>query len=223
MAGDISIGVVDNDRLSLRALSMVLGATNGICVLWGSTLGMVAVRRCMVPSTCPQVLVVDMAMEDMSGLELCTKIRHHASNVALVCVTSYSLALYEEDASNHGAQALVSKTDFDGIRTAISNGAIGVATQRPGSMVVFDDVAEANRQVARGNGAAPLLRAKGDLSPRELRTMRLYAEGANAGEIASLLNVRVSTVHTFEKRAMSKLGAKTRSQAIAMCIRKSLW
>lgn len=227
---DITVAVVDNDCLALRALAAVLNAKEGIRVIWTANLGSVAVRRCLSPVMRPQVAVVDMAMEDLSGLEVCMKIRRHTDGIAIIAVTSYTLATYRADAAAYGVQALVGKSDFNGMTLAIRRAGSGLATQPVGAGIVFEDVAAADLRLRATADfqtqmtEAPLQMNRGSrLSERELRTMRLYAEGQDADDIAAALGVRVSTIRTYERRALRKLGARTRAQGIAMGIRRNLW
>lgn len=76
MTDAVTIGVVDNDDMALRALRAIIGSLDaGFSVVWAVTSPSSAARRCMVPRTRPDVVVIDMAMDEMPGYELCGKIR----------------------------------------------------------------------------------------------------------------------------------------------------
>ncbi|KFI56659.1 response regulator transcription factor [Bifidobacterium callitrichos] len=234
----IRIGVVDNDELALGALRSVIASSDAwFRVIWTCALGSVAVRRCLSSATRPQVLVVDMAMEEMSGVELCAKIRRLNAGIGIVGVTSYALGPYRRDLAAAGAQALVSKTDFRGlceaIRSAAEGRGVGAGCRSSAyDAMAFPDVEDAERDVERAmNAHADSTRAPREgglffsakLSASELRALRLYASGASTADIAALMGVKESTVRTFEKRGIAKLGARSRAHAIALCLTRHLW
>lgn len=233
----IRIGVVDNDELALGALRSVIASSDArFRVIWTCALGSVAVRRCLSAATRPQVLVVDMAMEEMSGVELCAKIRRLNAGIGIVGVTSYALGPYRRDLAAAGAQALVSKTDFRGLNEAIRSAAegrgAGAGCRSSAYAVAFPHVGDAERDVERAmHVGADSTRASREgglffsakLSAGELRTLRLYASGASTADIAALMGVKESTVRTFEKRGIAKLGARSRAHAIALCLTRHLW
>ncbi|KAA8817418.1 response regulator transcription factor [Bifidobacterium callitrichos] len=227
----IRIGVVDNDELALGALRMVIASSDArFRVIWTCALGSIAARRCLSAATRPQVLVVDMAMEEMSGVELCAKIRRLNAGIGIVGVTSYALGPYRRDLAVAGAQALVSKTDFRGLGEAIRSAAEGrgVGFRSSLNTVAFPDVGDAERAMNEHDGSIHASREDGlffsaKLSASELRTLRLYASGASTADIAALMGVKESTVRTFEKRGIAKLGARSRAHAIALCLTRHLW
>ncbi len=66
------------------------------------------------------------------------------------------------------------------------------------------------------------IKAEFDLSPREREVLQWAAEGKTAWETARLLNVSESAVNLYSARAMTKLRARTRTQAVAIAVRNAL-
>nr|WP_276312791.1 helix-turn-helix transcriptional regulator [Bifidobacterium vespertilionis] len=60
------------------------------------------------------------------------------------------------------------------------------------------------------------------LSEQEEMIMSLFAKGLGNGEVAERMGISENTVKTYVRRAMAKLGAKTRSQAMAEWISRKL-
>jgi DNA-binding CsgD family transcriptional regulator len=77
--------------------------------------------------------------------------------------------------------------------------------------------AELGRAAVRaGSGALP------GLSPRERQVLGLLAEGHTSAETAAALGIGEETVQTHVRRAMTKLSARTRTQAVAIALRHGL-
>lgn len=219
----IRIGLVDNDPYAVKVLqTMIERMAADFRVIWTCDLGAVAISRCLNPAKRPDVLVTDMSMGDVPGTEVCRAIRVKTPEVGLVCVTSYSLASFRDEAVRCGAQALVAKTDLSGIARAIrcaargmpmdgDAGGNGVGNRETG----FMDAASAHMLLEDAGYAV-----RGALSAKERETLRLYAEGLTTREIAVRLGVSAVTVATFERRACAKLGARSRAHAISICVRR---
>lgn len=125
----IRIGIVDNDPYALKVFrAMIERMAPDFEVVWTTNLGAVAISRCLSPAKRPDVLVTDMSMGDVPGTEVCRAIRAKTPEVGLVGVTSYALASFRDEAARCGAQALVGKTDLDGLALAIRGAAQGLPT-----------------------------------------------------------------------------------------------
>nr|WP_274619243.1 response regulator transcription factor [Bifidobacterium amazonense] len=114
--------------------------------------------------------------------------------------------------------------DADGVRrsanTPVDGFRSGMTTVPTGMR--FLDAAEAHTLLEdasydAGGGA------RGALSPKECDVLRLYADGLTTREIADRLGVGTPTVATFERRALSKLGARSRAHAISICVRRHMF
>jgi DNA-binding NarL/FixJ family response regulator len=97
----------------------------------------------------------------------------------------------------------------------------------------LEDVGRAIRTVARGDlyvdpvlAAALASNRRGDerraLSAREREVLRMLAEGGSYAEIGSQLFLSPDTVRAHAQRAMTKLGARTRTQAVAVAMRQAM-
>lgn len=221
-ARTIRIGLVDNDPYAITVLRSVIERLSpDFTVVWTCDLGAVAISRCLNPTKRPDVLITDMSMADVPGTQVCRAIRTKTPQVGLVCVTSYALASFMDEAVRCGAQALVSKTDLPGLANAVRCAAHGrpsgkaTGTAEGGPSGGFMDAASAHMMLEDASDDR-----HGALSERERETLRLYAEGLTAKQIAARLGVSVATVGTFERRACAKLGARNRAHAVSICVRR---
>ena len=103
----ISIGVLDNDSLALNAIAVMTSRLSPrFHIIWSTTSPAMALQRCMTHGARPDVLVVDMALGGITGADICARIRRRTPTIGLVCVTSYDLDPYRQDAVEAGAQCL---------------------------------------------------------------------------------------------------------------------
>ena len=109
----ISIGVLDNDSLALNAIAVMTSRLSPrFHIIWSTTSPAMALQRCMTHGARPDVLVVDMALGGITGADICARIRRRTPTIGLVCVTSYDLDPYRQDAVEAGAQCLIAKDDI---------------------------------------------------------------------------------------------------------------
>ena len=156
----------------------------------------------------PRVAIVDVRMPRLSGIEVATKSAVVAPNTSIIFYTAY------------GDRALLSE--------ALDVGARGfVLKEAP-----LPDLVRAVERVAAGDAyvdpvlAGILVSAQSEkipsLTQREREVLRLLADGLSNEEIGKRLFISPETVRTHIRKAMTKLEADTRTQAVAMALRRSL-
>jgi DNA-binding NarL/FixJ family response regulator len=156
----------------------------------------------------PQVALVDVRMPRLSGIEVATRAAVVAPNTSIIFYTAY------------GDRALLSE--------ALDVGARGfVLKEAP-----LPDLVRAVERVAAGDAyvdpvlAGVLVSAQSEkiptLTQREREVLRLLADGHSNEEIGKRLFISPETVRTHVRKAMAKLEADTRTQAVAIALRQSL-
>jgi DNA-binding NarL/FixJ family response regulator len=156
----------------------------------------------------PRVAIVDVRMPRLSGIEVATKSAVVAPNTSIIFYTAY------------GDRALLSE--------ALDVGARGfVLKEAP-----LPDLVRAVERVAAGDAyvdpvlAGILVSAQSEkipaLTQREREVLRLLADGLSNEEIGKRLFISPETVRTHVRKAMAKLEADTRTQAVAIALRQSL-
>ena len=68
-----TVAITDNDPITLKALETILG--RDFSVLWTELTGKATIIRCVEDRQIPDVLLIDMALSDMSGLSACRSLR----------------------------------------------------------------------------------------------------------------------------------------------------
>ena len=196
----IRILLAEDQALVRGALSALLGLENDIYVAGTAPDGEAAWRE--VQRLKPDVLVTDIEMPGLSGLELAQRIQRHALPVKVVIVTTFARAGF--------------------LRRALDAGVAGYLLKDAPA----EDLAEALRKVHRGGRAIDpqlAIDAWSDADPlndRERQALRLAGEGLSASEIATHLNLSSGTVRNYLSEAIGKLGVGNRIEAYRLARQK---
>ena len=157
----------------------------------------------------PRVCVADVRMPKMDGLELARRIAEVAPDVAVLLYSGVADRGLVSDALDAGARGFALKD------APLEDLARAIDTVASGGLYV-DPVLAASLATARHDDP------RKPLSPREREVLRLLADGAAYAEIGSTLFLSPDTVRAHAQRAMTKLGARTRTEAVALALRDSL-
>ena len=172
------IGIVDNDELTLAALSAYLEHRFGVgSVVWRCVLGGKAVRLCRDEKTRPDMLLLDMSLSDMDGAAVCRAIRGEDNSMPVLAVTSFPLHRFAAQVADAGGQGIVAKRNLRNIGMAVEQVAAGLTYMPPElsesmSGLRFETADKAYARLFRAAGRKPV-----DLSEREESIMRGYADG----------------------------------------------
>jgi NarL family two-component system response regulator LiaR len=204
----IRVLVVEDHAVVREGLCSLLTARYGVKVVGEAADGLEAVEKAQALK--PDVILMDLAMPRMTGLEATLKIRETDPDARILVLTSFS-----EDAK---------------VSAAIKAGAMGFLLKDSSA----DDLAHAIQSVYRGHLSLPqglaqkvmagLLGAEGSAAPteeltkRELDVLKCVAQGMSNAEIAEALSVSVPTVHSHIHNLLGKLNLTSRTQAALYAI-----
>ena len=158
----------------------------------------------------PDVVIVDLALQGsgLAGLPLIQRIKAHDARTRILVLSMHSDPTIVKRALQAGATGYVIKD------TAPEELVEALEKVRAGKPYLSSDLAV---QVAlTGNGARPDPLA--DLTPRELQTLSLLAEGKSYGQIAEEISVSYKTVVNTCSQLKQKLGARTLPELIRMAV-----
>jgi DNA-binding NarL/FixJ family response regulator len=176
-----------------------------------------ALRR--LPSFQPDVVVLDMNMPEMSGVEAIPLLLAAAPDTVVLMLTiSHEDARVLEAVQAGAAGYLLKDAELAEIVGAIRAVAAGLGAVDPGVAGVL------LRTVKNAAAPAPLpLTPRVALSPREREVLALLSGGCDNGEIADRLFVSQSTVKHHVSRLLEKIGAANRVQAATFAVRSGLY
>ena len=196
----IRILLAEDQAMVRGALSALLGLEADIEVLGSAADGETAWR--MLQQLQPDILVTDIEMPGLSGLELAQRIARHELPIKVVIVTTFARAGF--------------------LRRALEAGVLGYLLKD----APVENLAEALRKVKQGIRAIdPQLAldawSQADpLTDRERRVLRLAGEGRTASEIAEQLGLSHGTVRNYLSECIGKLGVANRIEAYRLARQK---
>nr|WP_240541412.1 response regulator transcription factor [Bifidobacterium santillanense] len=202
---------MDNDPWSARSIARwVNGRSPAFHVMWCCTSAAEALHRCLFVQVVPQVLLLDLALNEASGASVCARIRMRTDAIGVIGITAYDPDRYVDDMAKAGAQAVLAK---ERITAELADLIPLVAQGRSADPQRFMTVAQAHRVLSnRDSGTVPA-----NLSERELQVLRMYAAGKSTQTISSELGISPNSVFTYVHRIVGKLGVADRYEAIGLC------
>ena len=189
----IRVLLAEDQALVLGALSALLSLEDDLDVVGTASDGEAALER--VRELRPDVLVTDIEMPRLTGLDLAAKVRAELPGVKVIIVTTFGRAGYLRRALDVGAKGYLLK-------------------DAPAS-----ELADAIRRVHVGGRAVdPTLAAEAwgesdPLTERERQVLREAEGGKSTAAIAAALGLSEGTVRNYLSEAISKLGAENRVEA----------
>ena len=171
----------------------------------------------LVPQLMPDVIIMDITLPDMSGIEVTQRLKQAYPNIAVVALTIHEDQQYFFEMLRVGASAYVPKRAApDDLITAIRSAYRGDVYIYPslGRLLVNDFISRA------GEGEEKVTMT--GLTQREQEVLSMLAEGKTNDEIASELVISPHTVARHRENLMGKLGLHNRSELVKYAIRKGL-
>jgi two-component system, NarL family, response regulator LiaR len=204
----IRILIVDDHRVVRQGLRMFLSLDSELEVVGEATNGAEAVR--LARQLAPNVVLMDLLMPVMDGVEATEAIRQELPDVDVIALTSVleETAIYR--AMRAGATGyLLKDIDADELCHAIKSAAAGQVSLSP----------EVARRLLREVEPPP---HPEPLTDRETEVLQHLALGKSNKEIASALVIAEKTVRTHVSSVLGKLGVSSRTQAVLYAVRVGL-
>ena len=190
----ITVFIADDHPVMHEGLTHLLHVHEDIRVIGVAADGRDAVRQ--VSQLHPNVVIADIAMPEMNGIEATRQIRERSPETQVVILSMHSTPDHIFDALEAGAREYLLK---ENAASEIVSAVRAVhAGERYLCKKITDVLAE---QVARRRGPNPL----DSLSQREREILQLVAEGRSSAEIAGKLSLSPKTVDSYRSRLMRKL------------------
>ncbi|MBI4213331.1 MAG: response regulator transcription factor [Chloroflexi bacterium] len=211
----VHVLIADDHPLVREGLRSMLQDLDDIELIGEASDGLEAIRY--TGDLKPDVLIIDIRMTGMDGIEATRRIKASQPNTAILVLTVLDEPDYLLEAVRAGASGYLLK---DCSRQQLLN---AIRTLRAGgSLLDPETIGRLLQQLRRSPSA---LTENGTVSPltsREIEVLRLLCEGRNNREIAEMLVVSVNTVKTHVKRIMGKLNVSDRTQAAIKALKEDL-
>jgi len=211
----IRLLLVDDHQVVRSGLRMLLASESDVEIVGEAGTAREALEA--VRQLHPSVVLMDIGLPDMSGIEATREIKRLNPDVAVVALTIHEDEEYFFQMLDAGAGGYVPKRAApEELLTAIRAAAAGEVYIYPSlaKLLVRGYLAQ-----ERSSGAASALDG---LTEREQEVLRYLAEGASNDEIAAALVISVKTVARHRENIMLKLGLHSRSELVRYAIRKGI-
>jgi two-component system response regulator NreC len=210
----ITIVLADDHHVVRQGLRALLEAETDFSVLGETGDGLDALR--LVEQLNPNVLVLDLMMPGLNGLEVARQLARRSPATRIVILSMYSNEAYVLEALGNGASAYVLKdSNSADLVHAVREVAAG---RRYLSPPLSDRAIEAYQEKAK----AATLDKYDMLTTREREVLQLVAEGHTSTDIAARLGISSRTAEAHRSNLMHKLGIHTQADLIRYALRRGI-
>jgi two-component system response regulator NreC len=211
----IQLLLVDDHDVVRSGLRMLLENEADLVILGEAGNGHQALE--LVAKLEPDVVIMDITLPDMSGIEITRRIKQSHPKIAVVALTIHEDQQYFFEMLQVGASAYVPK------RAAPNDLIAAIRAAHCGEMYIYPSLAKllVSDFLSRAGDGDEKATMNG-LTPREQEVLSMLAEGKTNEEIAVALTISRHTVARHRENLMGKLGLHNRSELVKYAIRKSL-
>ena len=212
----IRILLVDDHAVVRAGLRMLLGADPELQIVGEAENGAQALR--LTDELAPDVVLMDISMPDMNGIEATRKIKGQNPNVVVLALTMHEDDQYFFEMLAAGASGYVPK------RAAPNDLLSAIHAVHNGGVFLFPSVARVLVQdyVQRAARAGAAGHSFDVLTEREREVLTLIAQGLSNQEIADQLVISAKTVNRHRENIMAKLNLHSRVELVRYAIEKGL-
>ncbi|WP_372787701.1 response regulator [Paraconexibacter sp.] len=204
------IVIAEDHPLFREALSATIRERPDFELVGEAATGRAALDR--IRELAPDVVVLDLKLPDLDGLQVLAALRRAQSPVRVVLLSAFLDGAIAYEAVAAGAEAYLSK-DADRERVCDT-----IAAVARGETVLAPEIQAGIAQEIRTRGAV----SRTALSPREQEVLALVAEGHSAPDIGKRLYLSPATVKGHLQSLYEKLGVSDRAAAVAEAMRRGL-
>ena len=218
--------IIEDETVFRQMLAMALGRVRGLVVAGEFDDGKTGLEFCLKDK--PGLLVVDLFLPGMHGLEIVKEVRSKLPNTRILVLTGHPDGDLPARLISQGVHGFVDKSAplnyvLQAVESVMGGGMFFAAHVSPkttsrGTAPPFPTVAPG----VKAGPPTPSLAAVQALSTRELEVARLVAEGFSSKEVASRLNLSVRTVEKHRANIMDKIGVREVASLVRWCIQSGI-
>jgi len=206
--------LADDHQVIIDGLKVLLSREDDLEVVGQATDGLQVLPR--VLELKPDVLVLDLMMPGLNGLEVARQMRDRAPSTRVIVLSMHSNDAYVVEALRNGAAGYVLKQAearalVDAIRTV-----------RGGARYLSPPLSEQKLERWEQDAKAAPFDPYDTLSTREREVLQLAAEGLTSAAIGERLSIGKRTVETHRANLQRKLGVKTQADLVRFAVKKGL-
>lgn len=205
----IRVLIVDDFPVIRKGISDILRTQPDMEVIGETGSGKEALR--LSREMLPDVMLLDMELEDMDGIQVAQTLHQEGSSVCVLALSAYDDQEYVEELLKSGAAGYLNKDELpDLILTAVR----GVAKGERGwiSRKIIS-------QISKWQNETP---SSSDMTPREIQVLTHAADGKTNQEIGILLSISEKTVEKHMEGIFRKLNVSSRTEAAVWATREAI-
>jgi two-component system response regulator NreC len=212
---EIRLLLVDDHAVVRSGLRMLLELQTDMKIVGEASNGADAIELCT--RLHPDVVVMDLTLPDMSGIEVTRVVKKTMQNVNVVALTIHEDQVYFFETLKAGASGYVPK------RAAPEDLVNAIRAAHAGEVYIYPSLARTlvNDYLGQPNNQQNESLQE-QLTPREQEVLELLAAGSTNDEIAEELTISRHTVARHRENIMRKLGLHNRSELVKFAIRTGL-
>lgn len=201
----IKLLIVDDHRVLVEGLNKLFENSDTVEVIGVAFSGKEC--RSAMQKRLPDVILLDINLPDVSGIDLCKEIKTDNPDIKIVALSSFN--------------------EYTIVRRMIENGASGyvVKNAMPEEIMMSVEMV-ANNEIFLCEEIDLLMRKRSNnpiwLTPREKELLKFIVEGLTNHEIAEKMYLGVETINSYRKNLLIKLGAKNTAVLVRMALEEKL-
>jgi two-component system NarL family response regulator len=207
----IRVILVEDHRMVREALRDALAKVPDVQVVGEAGDAASALEQTRLLS--PDVVVLDIGLPDLNGMEVAARLRDADSHVRIVVLSAYSDKRFVAEMLRSGASAYVTKS------AAATELVLAIRAVVAGKGYFSAEIAGALATAAHDR---PSSDAAPRLARREREVLRLIADGVRSPQIAERLHIALGTVEAHRRNIMRKLGLRTVAELTKHAIREGI-
>ena len=204
MSNKIRILVADDHSIVRMGLVSLLETKDDLEVVGEAGNGETAVTKAL--KLTPDVVIMDLMMPKMGGAEATEAIHAQNPGIKVLILTTFGTSDEISRALDAGASGAIMKSATNGELVS------AIRTVAAGKRIIADDI----RRQSKGNPMIP------SLTPRQLEVLNSVSRGFTNREIADQFGISPESVKTHLKNIFARIGASSRSEAVAIALRNQL-
>jgi two-component system, NarL family, response regulator NreC len=210
----ITIALADDHNVVRQGLRALLEVESDFNVVGEAGDGLEALH--LVEQLKPNVLVLDLMMPGLNGLEVTRQVTKHSTHTSIIILSMYASEAYVLEALGNGALAYVLKD------SSSADLVMAVREVAAGRRYLSPPLSDRAIEVYQEKAKAVTLDKYETLTTREREVLQLTAEGHTNPEIAARLGISSRTAETHRSNLMHKLGLHTQADLIRYALRRGI-